>query len=264
MKKYGIRTGRLFVMAMGLVLATAGGLAAQELLNIDFSAAQGYVDGFLVGQPAGAEYQWLDLVDTGISGIAAADPYLVNDEMLVIEQPGSGALWAYIMFPLQTTGELTLTWDWQYVGPDTENIDVGVNLSDTANYSLDITEGSTSGWGRQTTTVRMNQSTGSIDIHDGSGYSALVDYSYTGGELISMRFVIHVDDKTYDIYAKKEGETEVALGIGAGYRRDVQAGFDNLSMWVDGSAITECYIDNIVLTASGGAASNAPNWSLYQ
>jgi len=255
----------MYLLCVGFLFIAAGNLDAQEILNIDFSAAQGYTDGFVVEQPAGAANQWLDLVDTGIASLVPADPYFIENEKLVIAQEGTVA-WVYIKFPPQTQGDLTLTWDWLYVGPDTENIDVGINLSDSANYSMDITEGSLSGWGRQTTTVRMRQGDGVIDLRNGDAYDVLESFIYTDGALISMRYIVHLDKKTFDVFAQKEGEAEVALGIGYGYRRDVSTetgGLDHLSIWVSGSAFTECHIDNFVLTASGGISA-APNWSLYQ
>lgn len=261
--KFGICAMSWFLLVLGIFPGAAG---AQELMNIDFSAAQGYSANFAVGQPAGATYQWQDLIDTGISGIIAADDFFIENEELVIWQNGSGAAWIYMMFPPQTKGDLTLTFDWRYVGPETETIDVGVNLSDSANYSLSITEGSLSGWGRQTTSIRMAQANGVIDMHNGSAYSALTPYSYTDGKRISIRYIVHLDKKTFDAYAKKEGEAEVAIGIGYGYRRDVSAatgGLDHLSIWLSGSATSECHIDNIVLTASSGDVA-VPNWSLYE
>ncbi len=265
-EKVEIGTIGLIGLMLGIFSCVPCILPAQEILNIDFSAAQGYINDFVVGQPAGATNQWLDLVDTGITGIIPADDYFIENEKLIVWQNGSGAAWIYMMFPPQTKGDLTLTWDWQYVGLPEESIDVGVNLSDSANYSLSITAGSLSGWGRQTTSIRMAQANGVIDLHNGSDYSALVPYSYTDGKLISIRYIVHLDKKTFDAYAQKEGEEEVALGIGYGYRRDVSAttgGLDHLSIWLSGSTTSECHIDNIVLIATGGNTSIS-DWFLYE
>ncbi len=263
-KTSGIGTAHLILLVIGALLCVTGTPYAQEILNIDFSAAQGYIDDFVVGQPAGADNQWLDLVDTGISGIVAADFYFIENEKLIVLQEGGGASWIYIMFPPQTEGDLILTWDWQYVGPEDQNIDVGINLSDSANYSLDITEGSLSGWGRQTTTARMQQDDSVVDLYNSSAYEALEPYSYADGAIISMRYIVHLDQKSFDVYAKKEGEAEVALGINYGYRRDVSAetnGLDHLSIWVSGSASTECHIDNIIIMAGDTPVSD---WFLYE
>lgn len=262
--KFGIGTMSLFLLVLGLVPGVAGALYAQEIMNIDFSAAQGYANSPAVGQPAGAANQWQDLFDTGISGIITADGYIVENEELVIFQTESGAAWIYIKFPAQTKGDLTLTWDWKYVGPVEENIDVGVSLSDSANYSLAITEGSLSGWGRQTTSIRM-QTNGTLDLHNGTEYTALAPYNYTDGKVIHIRYIVHLDKKRFDVYAKKDGEAEVALGIDYGYRRDVSAatgGVDHLSVWLSGSSSCEAHIDNIVLTASGNTPVS--DWFLYE
>ncbi len=264
-KEYGVvRLLVLFGLMMGSVLS----LQAQELLNIDFSEAQGYVDGEIIaGQPPGVDNQWMDLRDafpaaTQIAGLDPAEFYYIDNEQLVVLQNGGGASWVIIMFPLQTTGELVLTWDWQYVGDPGLSIDVGINLSDTANYSPDITEGSLSGWGRQTTSVRMSQS-GIMDLRCGDEYSALEPFDYRDGKLISMRYIVDLDNKSFDVYAQKEGEDEVALGLDCGYRRDVLEGIDHLSIWESGSETTEVYIDNIVLTASSGGSSSFKYWDLY-
>lgn len=264
-ERIGIRTMSLFLLVLGVIPGVASALYAQEILNIDFSAAQGYINDLAVGQPAGAANPWQDLVETGISGIIAADGYIVENEELVIFQAESGASWIYIKFPPQTKGDLTLTWDWKYVGPVEENIDVGVSLSDSANYSLAITEGSLSGWGRQTTSIRM-QTNGTLDLYNRSEYMALVPYNYTDGKVIHIRYIVHLDKKNFDVYAQKDGEAEVALGINYGYRRDVSAatgGLDHLSIWLSGSSSCEAHIDNIVLTASSGSTP-VTDWFLYE
>jgi len=265
MKNCGMSKVSLFLLVLGLLSGVTSTLYAQEIMNVDFSAAQGYANGPAVGQPAGAANQWLDLFDTGISGIITADGYIVENEELVIFQTEAGAAWIYIPFAPQTKGDLTLTWDWKYVGPVEENIDVGVSLSDSANYSLAITTGSLSGWGRQTTSIRM-QTNGTLDLHNGTEYTALAPFSYTDGKVIHIRYIVHLDKKTFDVYAKKDGETEVALGIGYGYRRDVSAatgGLDHLSIWLSGSSSCEAHIDNIVLIASSGNTAIS-DWFLYE
>ncbi|RJP22526.1 MAG: hypothetical protein C4527_21735 [Candidatus Omnitrophota bacterium] len=266
MGKKWYKITRLSVL-LGLMMSFIPSLQAQQLLNIDFSAAQGYVNGDMVaGQPAGAEYPWLDLRDTfgEATQIASLDPaefFYLDNEKLVILQTGGGASWVIIMFPLQTTGILTLTWDWQYIGEANQSIDIGINLSDTANYSASITEGSLSGWGRQSTTARMAQA-GVVDIYSRTAYSALEPFDYRDGKKIFMRYIVNLDTKTFDVYAQKEGEAEVAIGLDCGYRRGVLRGIDHLSIWESGSEITEAHIDNIVLTAStGGTYVN--DWNLF-
>ncbi len=267
MKKQWYKIIKLAVI-LGLMMGSVLTLQAQELLNIEFSSAEGYVDGELVaGQPEGAENQWMDLRDafsaaSQLANLDPADLYYIDNEQLVVLQNGGGASWVIILFPVQTTGVLTLTWDWQYVGDPGLSIDVGINLSDTANYSPDISEGSLSVWGRQTTSVRMAQS-GIMDVRCGDTYSALESFDYRDGSLIHMRYIVNLDEKSFDVYAQKEGEDEVALGIGCGFRRDVLEGIDHLSIWESGSETTECHIDNIVLTASTGEPSSAKNWDLF-
>jgi hypothetical protein len=231
---------------------------AQLILGIDFSAAQGYKDGPLVGQPAGAATKWID----GNPG-DPADTFAVSNGAMVITPIGGANKWAYITFPVQSKGTLIVSWDWQYVGPEDSNVDIGFNVSDTENFGFDGNPALN--WPEQGAMCRMQQDSNVIDVRNGNwegggSYQALQEFSYTDGKLVSMRYEINLDEQTYDCYAQKEGETEILLADGFGFRREMIAGLDSLTMWDDGTAATSSVIvDNIVVA---GPAS-VGNWELH-
>ncbi len=233
---------RIILLLGVLALVPVGSLQAQLIADYDFSAAQGYVDGPVVAQPAGGEYTWLE----GVAAVPAGDMIAIADEALLLTQVPDTDVWAYFHFPTQMEGDLYVTWDWQYVGPADSNIDVGVNISDSVNFNLDGNPDLT--WNEQGAMCRMQEANPIIDVRNGDWegggtYASLVELNYTDGALIHMRMVVHIVDLTLDVYAAKDGEAEVTLAEGYGFRRipsEETNGVNCLAIWVDGQAETSC------------------------
>jgi len=182
---------------------------------------------------------------------------------MVITPIGGANKWAYITFPVQSTGTLTVSWDWQYVGPEDSNVDIGLNVSDTENFGLDNNPALT--WNEQGTMCRMQQDSNVIDVRNGDwagggSYQASEEFGYTDGKLVSMRYEINLDEQIFDCYAQKEGEAEILLADDFGFRRELSAGLNAITLWDDGSAATSSVIiDNIVV--AGPAAVSG--WELH-
>ncbi len=222
---------KYLVIIFALIVFSVSSINAQSIKYIDFSEAQGYTDGQLVGQPAGADVTW----QSGSSD--PPDSFEVQDEQLVVTPTGEVDVWTYITFPPQTEGPMTVTWDWQYVGPEDSTVDVGFCISDTNNFDIDGDPNL--GWPEQGAMCRMQQNTAVIDARfgdwfGGGQYQAAEEYPYTDGSLIHMRYVIDVDInvQTYDFFAQKEGEDEVQLADDFPYRREVtDQGLNAITMW---------------------------------
>lgn len=247
-----------FLVFSLLVFASAH-VNAQEIASIYFSNAEGYVDGPITGQPAGATYVWQD----GFP-VPAGDHITVENEAMRIYQDGSGLdTWTYIEFPYQN-GEFTVTYDWQYVGPETSNIDVGICVSDSVNFEIN---NPFLHWNEQSVMVRMQEGQAVIDAKDGDyvgggPYLASETYPYTDGKKISMRYEIDAspNGQTFDAYAQKEGEAEVLLADDFVFSREAPNGLNSIAIWMDGAAADVAVIlDNIVI--SGPA--DVPEWTLY-
>ncbi len=251
---------------MSLALCVAN-VHAQVIFSADFSSAEGYTDGLLVDQPAGASELWVD----GVANTPAVNFELV-DEALVTTVDLSGSKWVYIMFPLQKES-ITATWDWRYVGPADGMVDTGINFSDSANFNLDSNPDLT--WNEQGAMIRMTHDLangeGVIDVRDGDwdgggSYSITNEVKYQDGVKIFMRAEINIQDWIYTVYAQREGEQEIEIARDFGFRRLPSAeneGLNCLALWEDVSDATfegnQCIIDNIVVFGP----TSISNWSLY-
>ncbi len=255
---------RLGIICMALVCASP--VFAQTVFQCNFSAAEGYSDGPLVGQPAGADDQWVD----GVVNIPSEPYIVVENEQLMCNQLDGSDTWIWIPFPVQQEGDLTMTWDWQYIGPEDGNVDVGMNISDSVNYNLDGNPDLT--WNEQGAMTRMQESNPIIDVRNGDwegggSYAADQEITYTDGSLFHMRMVVHIRDLTLDVYVQKEGESdEVMIAEGYGFRRipSVETdGVNCLAIWLDGNTDgTSAMIDNILIYGDDGP-TNVNNWSIY-
>ena len=119
------------VCLFGMLLVFVMGVQAQVYLSVDFSAAQGYADGPVIGQPAKSAVQWTDFnPDT------PATTYVVDNGALLIKEETVDAHWAVMDIPVMKE-TFTAAWDMQFIGESAGIIDVGICFSDKANYELD-------------------------------------------------------------------------------------------------------------------------------
>jgi len=257
----------LWILVFGSLVVIVPSGQAQLIISADFSPGQGYKDGPLVGQPAGAGTVWLNGND------AEGNPtYAVLNQQLVITQEVDEAgnafdRWALLPLPPQT-GKFTVTFDWQYVGPTDGSVDVGFCISATENYAIDGNDAPT--YSEQGVMCRMQSGDGTevIDVRNGDWagggtYEASEDIFYTDGVKYYMRYEIDASQavQTYDVYLRPEGKTEIKLADMFGFRRDCPNGLDTIALWMDGSfAGSKVIIDNIVI------AGPAPvgDWQVYQ
>ncbi|RJP29987.1 MAG: hypothetical protein C4527_10945 [Candidatus Omnitrophota bacterium] len=257
---------KCFGMAiLGLLCVSASPVFAQTILHCDFSRAQGYVDGPIVDQPAGAGEKWMD----GAANVPSAAYLVIENEQLMGYQLDGSDTWIWIRFPVQKSGELTLTWVWQYIGPADGNVDIGMNISDSENFNFDGNPNL--GWNEQGAMCRMQEASPIIDVRNGDWagggtYAAATEMRYTDGALIHMRMVVHVLDLTLDVYARKEGGTEVTLAQGYGFRRIPTTqtdGVNCLAIWLDGNTNgTSVMIDDILLVGPNGP-TDIQDWAIY-
>lgn len=260
MKKY-LQSIRVFALSSAALLIVFHA-DAQVYYSTSFSAAEGYVNGGLVGQPANGNPKWVDQ--------NTADPalsYAVVNEQLVVTQKGTGAEWVSVEIPLQQSGTLTVTWDWQYVGPVTGEVDFGFCLSDTANF-LAVDNNPAANFNEQGAMVRMQQDTPAIDARNGDwlgggSYSSVAPLTYQHGEKISMRYEINVLDLTFDAFGTVEGQSEVQIADNYGFRRIPTLDTDGINavvMWVNGGeAGNQIILDNIVVAGP----AQVDEWTLY-
>jgi len=260
------------LIAAVLLCVWSGAAFAQVILDADFSSAQGYKDGPVVNQPTGASSLWLD----GNATVAPAVNIVVQGEALVTTVNGVESKWVYIMIPVQK-GKITVKWDWRYAGTAAGFVDTGFCISDSENFKISGADTNPT-FNEQGAMVRMTQDTtngtGVIDVRNGDGkgggsYAVTNPVLYLDGKKISMRMEIDIAALTLDVYATREGETEVQIASGYGLRRNPTAatgGLNCLTIWEDVTAATsvgnQCIIDNIRIT--GAAASSASDAARYK
>ncbi len=122
------RSTLLKFLACGLLIFLAADLQAQLLKRINFTAAEGYTNGPLFGQPTGAGTNavWTDVSANQGNSFSNADgsPWIIctvtNGNMVIYPDQNfgtnesSGTMYWAMPFPVQKTGPITVTWDWRF------------------------------------------------------------------------------------------------------------------------------------------------------
>ncbi|HOL95888.1 MAG TPA: hypothetical protein PLH79_16185 [bacterium] len=250
---------------LGCLFFVAPASQAQLIFSADFSAAQGYTDGQLVGQPAGAATVWMEGMD------AVDNPaFMVVHEQFVITQEvdATGAsIYRWILYPLPVqTGKFTTAFEWQYVGPTDGSIDVGFCLSSTENF--DRNGNGLPDFNEQGVMCRFQQGGRVIDACNGqwdgsSHYERSQDILYADGTKFFMRYEIDADPQvqTFDVFVRPEGQSEILLADTFGFRQDCPNGLDVIAIWVDGNfPNSQVIIDNIVVAGPAPVA----DWPMYE
>ncbi len=197
---------KMWSFAVFVLNVTCSPVMSDNLLEIDFSEAQGYSEGQLIGQN-GWELNYYESQD----GSNSDGVFNVKNESAVLTQSGWGGGSIVLGFPLQSEGLLTLTWDTQALeGP----VDFGFAVYDSENFDLvgdlSIT------WEELSVSTRLSEGKEVLDAYNGNlfgkgSYDALTPFDYTDGKIIHIRAIIDVAANTYDLFATKEGETEVKM-----------------------------------------------------
>lgn len=253
---------QLFVAAI-VLLAAGIGAQAQVYFSADFSAAQGYTNGPLIGQPAGAAVQW-----TNPNPNVPTDDIVVENEQLIIRDVTTGGRWASIVIPTQKD-VFTFEFDWQYVGPPTGTIDVGICLSDNRNFEL-VDGNPVPNYNEQGTMIRMYQA-GAVDVRDGDWegggtYAAMAELKYQDGKRFHIRMEVDAKKWEYDVYFKFEGDTqETMIADNYGYRRLPTVETDGLNclvIWdnvVAGTLGSSVILDNFIIYGP----TSVSDWSIF-
>ncbi|MCZ7640332.1 MAG: hypothetical protein M5U12_32320 [Verrucomicrobia bacterium] len=220
-------------------------LQAQLITRVNFSAAEGYVDGPLWGQPARTGTPTWTCVsentgDTYVreDGIRHICQSITNGALCIRPDQNLGELtsvmyWAF-PFPAQRKGPITVTWDWQFFptneiptdyDPTNNNYqatlqgtDVGFTLSDSANRTL----GDSAVWAvfnELSTPTRMGglcdsryNGNGEYGTCGGGGNWNDKGPQYKDGKKVHMKMVAYFgnpDDPandSFDVWAQREGE----------------------------------------------------------
>lgn len=249
------------VCLFGMLLVFVMGVQAQVYLSVDFSAAQGYADGPVIGQPAKSAVQWTDFnPDT------PATTYVVDNGALLIKEETVDAHWAVMDIPVMKE-TFTAAWDMQFIGESAGIIDVGICFSDKANYELDGNSVPT--YNEQGTMVRTNPQ-GFIDARngdlEGGGEYPATTFNYQDGKKIHVRIEVDAKNLTYDVFLKKEGDaTETQIADDYFFRRmpsDQTGGLNCLAIWQQGAAAvvgSQCRLDNFIVYGKADVAA----WSIF-
>ena len=113
--------------------------------------------------------------------------------------------WSNFSFPTQTTN-FTATFD---ATPSQSAADIVIGLSPT--IAADYTD--------LGAIVRFNSS-GTIDVRNGSSYGADVSVPYSAGTNDHFRMVVNLSTDTYSVYVTPQGGSEVALATNYAFRTE--------------------------------------------
>jgi hypothetical protein len=243
-----------------MLLVVAGSVNAQVVKEINFSAAEGYSDGLLTSQPAGADDMWK---------IASANQgdnvFTVANEALLVHPDGTDKIWLNIQFPIQKAadGPLTITWDWQYFGPEEKKMDLGFAISDKANQLLN--DDPFAEWSEQGSMTRMADAIDARkgDYVGGGSWTADEAVPYRDGVKVYMRMVLDLEMYDFNLYAQREGEDEILVAEFFPMRRmpsEETDGVNCLTMWCHGGdPETSVVLDNILIVGPTAVS----DWALY-
>ncbi len=261
------QAAKYFVAAV-VFLMGAGNIHAQTFFLIDFSPANGYVDGELEGQPAGSDlYFWIK--PNPASNLASM---YIENEALTVMGDGGGGKWIYTEIPLQQD-VFGVTFDGVYFGDGTQT-NIGVSFSDTVNFGINGDELPT--YNEQGAMIRFAGN--GIDMRNGDGagggsFTKLVETPYVDGVKFYLRAEIDPSIDKFSVWVRKEGQTEeTMIAENYGFRRATSAEtngvncmtiFDNNS---DGSiAGVGIIFDNFVFYGPDGPTGGTAvsEWALY-
>jgi len=122
-----------------------------------------------------------------------------------------------------------------------------VDATAAADAAIGLALGAQNAWTGLAAIVRFNTA-GSIDVRNGSAYTATATLPYTAGVSYHLRLIVNVAVHTYSVFVRPSGGAETQLASAYGFRTE-QASVASLDSWVaatDGGALTAC---NFVLTA---------------
>ncbi len=152
----------------------------------------------------------------------------------------SGKFWQN--FPITSqNGSFTATFD---ITPNQANMDGITGLS----------FGSASQYSNVAVIVRLNSS-GRIDARNGGAYKADNVLAYTAGTKYNVRLAIDMATRTYTIYAKPEGGSEVTIGTNFAFRSQ-QSTVSVLDNWTMYAGIGSHTVGNFIINGSTSSVSN--------
>lgn len=248
-----------------MLLSLAGGANAQLIKQINFSKAEGYVDGLLVGQPAGDADKW-----TAASVVQGEKTFNVQDEAMYVHPDGTGVIYLYMPFAVQKIKEgniITATWDWQYFGDPANNMDLGFTISDSGNFNIDGDPNVV--FNEYCTPTRMGglvDARAGNDLAGGGNWISDNGVEYRDGVLVHSRLVVDIFNYTFDFFAQREGEDEQQVADDFLFRRipSVETdGVNCIGMWLNGGKPeTSVILDNIRIVGPEGYTAIG-QWDLY-
>ncbi|MFH1740168.1 MAG: recombinase family protein [bacterium] len=238
-----------------------------DILTIDFSTSQGYKEDSLIGQPEGASAAWRNG-----NPATLPDAYVVNEALFLNSDANGGksrhhGRWILFPIPPQTSGSVSISWDWRYVGPETRGLDCGFAVADSTNFAIDGDPAAN--WNELGPSVHMTPSGPTIEACSGDGtggrtYVALSEVRYTDGDRIAMRLNIDIDSQRYGLFAAKEHQPEILLAKNCGFRRAMQQGLDTIALWENGMlAGSGIFIDNIAVSTIPASPSKSVRCAIY-
>jgi len=261
------KTSVVGVVVCCILLSMAGGANAQLIKQINFSKAEGYVDGLLVGQPANATDKW-----TAGSVVQGENTFNVQNEAMYVHPDGkaSSVIYLYIPFPVQKIKEgniITATWDWQYFGDPANNMDLGFTISDSGNFNIDGDPMTV--FNEYCTPTRMGSlidARAGNDLAGGGNWVSDNGVEYRDGVLVHCRLVVDIFNYEFDFFAQREGEDEVQVADDFLFRRipSVETdGVNCIGMWLNGGKPeTSVILDNIRIVGPEGYTA-VGQWDLY-
>ncbi len=153
---------------------------------------------------------------TPLSGDQTDQDFVIQRTKL-IDPKTSTTTWQYFALPAAQSGTFTFEFD---SIPNQANMDGVTGLSGVAAPSK---------YSDFAVLVRFN-TTGTIDVRNGSAYTASASVAYVAGAIYHFKVVVNVTNHTYDVTVTPEGGSPVVLAQSFAFRTE-QAAVTSLTTW---------------------------------
>ncbi|WP_226373929.1 fibronectin type III domain-containing protein [Citrifermentans bemidjiense] len=163
--------------------------------------------------------------------------------------------------PAPTPGTTTATWQNQTIAPQTGSFSAIFDLTPSVlniNAIAGFSAVQAAGYTDVAALVRFNP-TGTIDVRNGSTYTAKVALPYSAGKSYRLRMQVDVPNHRYDVYVTPAGGTETQIAAAYAFRTE-QAAVTALNTFTRNTSTGTLQLQNLSVTSASAPMMSSALW----